>query len=243
MKISKKIPAVLTALALSVVSFSACEKKYVELDDMVIYNFNTPADGEEIAVFHISSDKTDYGEVRIKLFPEQVPNSVKNFKALVEKGYYDGLLFFRCESYVIQSGDPNNNGSGGETADGNELVSETVNGLCNFVGAVGYAAKPGSIYNASQFYILTGDSVDENRFLELASYGDNSLYFAKNVKQAYYQHGGIPSFDNTYTVFGQVFEEDIEKCISISKTETDNGNKPVSDIVITKAEIKKYSAD
>ena len=54
-----------------------------------LMNFTPPEEGEEIIVMTIK----DYGDVKIKLFPEQAEKGVENFTGLAEKGYYDGLIF------------------------------------------------------------------------------------------------------------------------------------------------------
>ncbi len=51
----------------------------------------------------------------IELYPEYALNTVKNFIALANNGFYDGLTIHRIESYVIQGGDPEGDGSGGPT--------------------------------------------------------------------------------------------------------------------------------
>ena len=51
----------------------------------------------------------------VELYPEYALNTVKNFIALSNNGFYDGLKIHRVEKYVIQGGDPNGNGSGGPT--------------------------------------------------------------------------------------------------------------------------------
>ena len=47
----------------------------------------------------------DYGQIKVVLFPEQAPLTVSNFKGLVYKGHYDGLVFHRIiEGFMIQGG-------------------------------------------------------------------------------------------------------------------------------------------
>ena len=58
--------------------------------------------------------KTNRGDVEIELFENEAPNTVANFIALVEKGFYDGLAFHRVLPYFMaQGGDPKGDGSGG----------------------------------------------------------------------------------------------------------------------------------
>ncbi len=52
--------------------------------------------------------------IRAELYPDIAPNSVNNFISLVQKGFYDGLIFHRCiPGFMIQGGCPNGNGMGG----------------------------------------------------------------------------------------------------------------------------------
>ncbi len=58
--------------------------------------------------------KTTKGEIELELFENQAPNTVANFIALVEKGFYDGLSFHRVlPGFVAQGGCPRGDGSGG----------------------------------------------------------------------------------------------------------------------------------
>lgn len=51
---------------------------------------------------------------KAELYPEIAPNTVKNFISLINKNYYDGLIFHRViEGFMIQGGCPNGNGMGG----------------------------------------------------------------------------------------------------------------------------------
>ena len=54
------------------------------------------------------------GVIKAELYPNVAPNSVNNFISLVQKGFYDGLIFHRViEGFMIQGGDPNGTGTGG----------------------------------------------------------------------------------------------------------------------------------
>ena len=58
--------------------------------------------------------KTEKGDIRIEFFDEDAPNTVKNFKNLIQDGFYDGLNFHRViPNFVIQGGCPNGTGTGG----------------------------------------------------------------------------------------------------------------------------------
>ena len=52
--------------------------------------------------------------MKAELYPEIAPNTVNNFISLVQKGFYDGLIFHRViPGFMIQGGDPKGTGMGG----------------------------------------------------------------------------------------------------------------------------------
>lgn len=53
----------------------------------------------------VSIEIKDYGEVKIELYPDVAPNTVKNFIKLINDGYYEGLTFHRVEENLIQGGE------------------------------------------------------------------------------------------------------------------------------------------
>src|SRR6185437_11893529 len=59
---------------------------------------------------------TNFGDIRVELYPEDAPKTVENFRRLAESGFYDGLIFHRIvPGFVIQGGDPNTRGGGNRT--------------------------------------------------------------------------------------------------------------------------------
>ena len=54
------------------------------------------------------------GIIKAELYPDVAPNSVNNFISLIQKGFYDGLIFHRCiPGFMIQGGCPEGTGMGG----------------------------------------------------------------------------------------------------------------------------------
>ena len=92
---------------------------------------------------------TTQGPIVIQLHPEIAPITVNNFIVLALHSYYNGLLFWKSEDWVIQGGDPLGNGTGGP---GYSLPEEPSNDLWD-LGAVGMARVPGGALNGSQFFI------------------------------------------------------------------------------------------
>ena len=71
--------------------------------------------GENRAVANrIAEFTTNKGTFEVELFEDKAPITTKNFIDLVEKGFYDGLIFHRViDGFMIQGGDPKGNGTGG----------------------------------------------------------------------------------------------------------------------------------
>ena len=95
--------------------------------------------------------KTAKGNITIKLYPNEAPNTVTRFLKLVQDGFYDDLKFHRVHpKFLIQTGDPTGTGNGGS---GEKLKAE-FNKLQHIKGTVALARKPEDIDSGdSQFYI------------------------------------------------------------------------------------------
>jgi len=62
----------------------------------------------------VTIEMEDGGIIKAELYPDIAPQSVRNFIHLVQRGFYDGLIFHRVISgFMIQGGDPDGNGTGG----------------------------------------------------------------------------------------------------------------------------------
>lgn len=53
----------------------------------------------------VSMEIENYGTIKIELYPDMAPNTVKNFIKLINQGYYNGLTFHRVEDMLIQGGE------------------------------------------------------------------------------------------------------------------------------------------
>jgi cyclophilin family peptidyl-prolyl cis-trans isomerase len=110
--------------------------------------------------------KTKDGQIVIKLFSAETPNTVKTFLSKVNSGFYNGLTFHRViEGFMAQGGDPTGTGTGGGSQ------KSEINTLPFVRGSLGLARTPVTkdISNDSQFFIcfttegcqhLTGDYVN-----------------------------------------------------------------------------------
>lgn len=108
-----------------------------------------PEKGEQIVVM-----ETSMGTIKFRLFPEHAPKTVENFVGLIEKGYYDGIIFHRViPDFMIQGGDPTGTGSGGESLWGGKFEDEFNPNLKNLHGTLSMA-NAGPNTNGSQFFIV-----------------------------------------------------------------------------------------
>ena len=159
--------------------------------------------------------ETNQGVIRVQLYPDAAPVTVKNFLAYVEAGQYDGTIFHRViKNFMIQGG--------GFNADMVEkptqppIVNEAGNGLKNDRGTIAMART--AIVNSAtaQFYI----NLKSNDFL---NHRDDT-------------QGGFG-----YAVFGKVIEG-MDVVYAIGRTQTEKqGNMsdvPVQPIVIIKATVE-----
>jgi peptidyl-prolyl cis-trans isomerase B (cyclophilin B) len=97
------------------------------------------------------------GVIKAELYPEVAPNSVNNFISLIQKGFYDGLIFHRCiPGFMIQGGCPQGVGTGGP---GYSIKGEfTQNGVKNDLlhdrGVLSMARAMDPDSAGSQFFIM-----------------------------------------------------------------------------------------
>jgi cyclophilin family peptidyl-prolyl cis-trans isomerase len=120
-------------------------------DKKVGFQLEKPEKGEEIAVMH-----TSMGDIKIRFFPKAAPKAVENFITHAKNGYYDGVIFHRViNDFMIQGGDPDGNGSGGESIWGKPFEDEFDSKLLNLRGSLSMANTGiyGKHSNGSQFFI------------------------------------------------------------------------------------------
>ena len=99
--------------------------------------------------------------MKVELYPEVAPNTVNNFISLVNKGFYDGLIFHRViNGFMIQGGCPNGTGMGGP---GYSIAGEFAqNGFDNQLkhepGVISMARAMNPDSAGSQFFIMHKNS-------------------------------------------------------------------------------------
>lgn len=105
----------------------------------------TPAAKNSVALF-----ETSKGNFRVELFEDKAPLTTNNFINLVNKGFYNGLIFHRViDDFMIQGGDPKGNGTGGP---GYTIPDEFHPDLKHTEGVISMA-NAGPNTGGSQFFI------------------------------------------------------------------------------------------
>lgn len=142
------------------------------------------------------------GVIKAELYPEVAPNTVNNFVDLVNRGFYDGLIFHRViKGFMNQGGDPDGIGTGGP---GYSIKGEfSNNGYANndlkhTAGVLSMARSGNPDSAGSQFFIMADT--------------------AKHL-------------DGEYAAFGKV-TEGMDVVEAINSVETDRNDKPLKDVVI-----------
>ena len=169
----------------------------------------------------VATMKTNRGEIRIKLFPKEAPKAVENFIQHAEAGYYNDLSFHRViQDFMIQGGDPNGNGTGGQSIWGVDFGDEFDAKLLHIRGALSMA-NSGENTNRSQFFIVQNSKIDKEYLDKIIGEGMTDWKF-----KLYEKMGGTPHLDNRNTVFGQVYEG-LSVVDKIAQVKTDQNNKPL----------------
>jgi peptidyl-prolyl cis-trans isomerase A (cyclophilin A) len=163
---------------------------------------------------------TTAGPIRLELFPDHAPKTVRNFVELAEGSkaytdprsreagggpYYDGTIFHRViPGFMIQGGDPTGTGRGGPGYQFGDEIHTDLHFTRPYLLAMANAG-PGT--NGSQFFITVAPTTWLN---------------------------------GKHTIFGEVADEDSRKVVdSIATTRTGAGDRPAEDIVIERVEIER----
>lgn len=158
---------------------------------------------------------TDGLQMRFELYPQQAPNTVANFVKLANDGFYDNQQVYRVVSNVlIQSGDPNNDGTGdpgyyikGEFSENNFKG----NTLSHMRGTISMARKSDYDTGGSQFFIM---------------------------------EGSYPEYDGYYAAFGRILdEESLDALDDIGSRPVDGSYVPLDKITIQRIRVETFDVE
>ena len=194
------------------------------------FQTNLPSKGDTVAIMH-----TNMGDIKIKLFVDEVPRTTKNFIELSKKGYYNGIIFHRViKDFMIQGGDPTGTGMGGESIYGEKFEDEFSVKLHNVRGSLSMA-NAGPNTNGSQFFIVQADSVPDGMVEQMEQLTDRG--FPEESIADYKELGGTPWLDFKHSVFGQVYEG-MDVVDAIANVKCGAGDRPLHDVVIESIDIE-----
>lgn len=195
-KVSRsRICFVLLVIAAFVFMTAGCEKK--DLTKGTIEEYSYEETDEVTSYVKIVTGKEEV--ILLELYPEVAPLTVQNFQKLVQEKFYDGLTFHRViEGFMIQTGDPLGNGTGGSdtTIKGEFSKNGVQNDLKHEKGVVSMARSADMDSASSQFFICS----DTNE--------------------------SVSSLDGNYAAFGKTIAG-LDVVERISKVQTDSNDKPL----------------
>ncbi len=185
----------------------------------------------------------NYGIIKVELYPDMAPNTVKNFITLAKNGFYNGLTFHRVvEDFVIQGGDPKGNGTGGAT-----------------LSSVDTSIKKGSAEDKE--YCIPGEFAINGYTKNTLSHKEGVISMARSdyssmglgdeiAKKGYDSASSqffIMTDDNTslngqYAAFGEVISG-MEVVDKIDEIEVDENDKPLNPPVINQITVETYGVD
>ena len=192
----KKVVAMLLAAVMLSLVFIACNKKRKNQDE-------DNQQGENMDKISATIEMEDGGIIKLELYPDIAPQTVRNFVSLARKGFYDGLTFHRIiPGFMIQGGDPNGTGSGGPgyCIKGEFAINGFENDLKHTRGVISMARLNKPYDSAgSQFFIM---------------------------------HADAPHLDGAYAAFGMVIEgmDVVDRIASVDCNPINN--HPYEDVVI-----------
>ena len=100
-------------------------------------------------------------KIKLELYPDAAPITVKNFEKLVSEKFYDGLIFHRViEGFMIHGGDPEGTGMGGakEKIKGEFAINGVNNPIKHTRGVISMARSQMPNSASSQFFIMHKDA-------------------------------------------------------------------------------------
>lgn len=185
--------------------------------------------GDTYAVISVK----DFGDIKIKLYPDLVPYAVYNFTELAKKGTYNGRNFHRLvDNFMIQGGSATGTGAGGLSIDGGNFKNDINTGLRHYYGALCYASNAmGDISDG--FYIVN----DKNPHTDFAdTYSNTAAYYSSGEAQfRAYLESITPDMDQ-YEEAKAYYERMLEYCSGCAKAITAMNDSVTDDVRKTYSE-------
>ena len=205
----------------------------------------------------------NFGTIKVELLPEYAPNTVSNFIALANNGFYDGLTYHRTiPDFMIQGGDPNGDGTGNATL--GDLKSEEEKNAESEENGTDAETSDSDEYSIEGEFVLNGfsqNSLKCKRGVLAMARSDYSSLGATFAKEGYNSAScqffivtsdtNENSLDGQYAGFGRVTEgmDVVDKIanVEVETRSSDDENKkqdrPVNPPVITSIRVDTHGID
>ncbi|GAA0120826.1 peptidylprolyl isomerase [Clostridium faecium] len=198
----KKTMSLLLVMILSFSLFIGCSKKEEpnnENNDSANVDTTQTEKGKDDKNPVATIEMEDGSKIKIELYPDAAPNTVRNFISLANSNFYDGLIFHRViPDFMIQGGDPEGTGIGGPgySIKGEFSSNGFENNLNHDRGVISMARSQDKNSAGSQFFIM---------------------------------HKNSPHLDGEYAAFGKVIEgmEVIDKIAAVETDNQDKPKEDV----------------
>ena len=230
---TRKIIALITVLCLALAVFAACGKNAGGNENETspagaVDNGETAgsagdtdakdtADGKSDGTNPVATIEMENGGIiKVELYPDVAPNTVKNFISLANSGFYDGTIFHRViPDFMIQGGDPSGNGTGGPgyTIPGEFTANGFDNQLSHTRGVISMGRRGNQVAGfdtaGCQFFICVAD---------------------------------CDWLDGQYASFGKVLEG-MDVADDIVSADRDGNDKPFEDQVMKSVRVDTFGVD
>lgn len=194
----------------------------------------------------VTMEVENFGTIKIELYPDQAPETVSNFIALANRGFYDGTTFHRVvKDFMIQAGSKNGDGTTGakisDIKDGGADKEYTIkgeflaNGITNTI-----KFEEGTLAMARADYTQYSSNLTEE------SYNSGCSQFFIMTKEN-------SNLNGYYTPFGKVIEgidvvhkiEEVEVTVAKGQEETEGAevSTPVNAPKVTSIRVETYGID
>lgn len=224
---TKNIITIIAILAVIAIIGALCYGYYKKV------NFKNPI---------VTMEVEGYGTIKIELYPDIAPNTVRNFIALANHGFYNGLTFHRTiPNFMIQGGDKQGNGKGAPSLSDimDNVEKDKEYSIKGEFSANGYT-KNNLRHDEGVISMARGD---------YSAYGLTEQGYNSAGSQFFIMTKNTSSLNGLYSGFGKVIEgmdvvHAIENVEVVTRTSTEeNADRPVNPPVIKNVTVETFGVD
>lgn len=203
----------------------------------------------------VTMEVKDFGTIKLELYPEMAPDTVSNFIALANHGFYNGLKFHRVvKGFMIQGGDSNGDGTGSPELSDIGLAEAGTDSDKK------YCITGEFLANGYENKIKNTDGVISMARADYTSYSSQLTTESYNSagSQFFINTASNTSLDGSYATFGKVIEgldvvhaiENVEVKATSKSTDSNSDSSsntevstPVNDVIISSVTVETYGVD